>query len=59
MDPIRFKKDLKVTLQDLGWRKDGRYLPQHSDIAATAFWYQSEPHAKFPAFPAWQDLETY
>ena len=59
MDPIRFRKDLKVTIQDLGWRKDGRYLAQHSDIAATTFWYQAEPHAKFPAFPSWQDLETY
>jgi hypothetical protein len=59
MDPVRFQKDLKITLQDLGWRKDKRYLAQHSDIAATTFWYQTEPHAKFPTFPSWQDLETY
>ncbi len=59
MDPIRFQKDLKVTIQDLGWRKDGRYLAQNSDIAATTFWYQTEPHVKFPAFPNWRDLETY
>ena len=39
MDPIRFKKDFKATIQDLGWRFDGRYLQQHSDIAATSFWY--------------------
>ena len=58
MDPVRFKKDLKVTIQDLGWRKDGRYLQQNSDIAATVFWYQTEPHAKFPAFPSWRELET-
>ena len=24
LDPIRFEKDLKVTIQDLGWRNDGR-----------------------------------
>ena len=59
MDPIRFKKDFKATIQDLGWRFDGRYLQQHSDIAATSFWYQSEPHAAFPEFPSWQDLENY
>lgn len=59
MDPIRFKKDFKATIQDLGWRFDGRYLQQHSDIAATSFWYQSEPHAAFPEFPTWQDLENY
>lgn len=59
MDPVRFKKDFKATIQDLGWRFDGRYLQQHSDIAATSFWYQSEPHAAFPEFPTWQDLENY
>jgi hypothetical protein len=58
-DPIHFKKDLKVTIQDLGWRHDGRYLQQCSDISATTFWYQAEPHAKFPEFPSWRDLETY
>jgi len=59
MDPVRFKKDFKMTIQDLGWRNDGRYLQQHSDIAGTAFWYQTEPHAKFPEFPSWHLLETY
>ena len=58
MDPIRFEKNLKVTIQDLGWRHDGRYLAQHSDISATVFWYQAEPHGKFPAFPSWQELEV-
>jgi len=59
LDPVRFDKDLKVTIQDLGWRKDGRYLAQKSDISSVCFWYQSEPHAKFPKFPAWQALEVY
>lgn len=49
MDPVRFTEKLKVTVQDLGWKKGGRYLDQHSEIAATTFWYQTEPHAKFPA----------
>lgn len=51
MDPIRFQSDLRVTIQDLGWRSGGRYLPQQSDIASTAFWYQAEPHAPFPELP--------
>lgn len=55
-DPIRFESDLKVTIQDLGWRSDGRYLPQQSDVSATAFWYQTEPHAKQPSFTK-DDLE--
>jgi hypothetical protein len=51
MDPIRFEKDLKVTIQALGWRSGGRYLPLQDDIASVAFWYQTEPHAKFPKLP--------
>ncbi len=58
MDPIRFDKDLKITIQDLGWRHGGRYLPQKSDISSVAFWYQSEPHTKFPQLPSWQQLEV-
>ncbi|MBI5008980.1 MAG: DUF2961 domain-containing protein [Bacteroidia bacterium] len=57
LDPVRFESDLKVTIQDLGWRQAGRYLPQKSDIASTCFWYQAEPHAKFPKLPTWQKLE--
>ena len=42
-DPIRFETDLKVTLQALGWRSGGRYLPLRDDIASVAFWYQTVP----------------
>ncbi len=58
MDPIRFEKDLKVTIQDLGWRHDGSYLQQHSDISSTVFWYQAEPHAPFPKLPSKNELEV-
>jgi len=58
MDPVRFENDLKITIQDLGWRQGGRYLKQQSDIASVCFWYQAEPHAKFPRLPEWQKLEV-
>ena len=58
MDPIRFEKNLKVTIQDLGWRHDGRYLQQHSDISSVVYWYQAEPHAPFPKLPSKNDLEV-
>ena len=58
MDPVRFDKDLKITIQDLGWHKGGRYLAQKSDISSVCFWYQGEPHAKFPKLPGWQGLEV-
>ncbi len=57
-DPVRFEKDLKVTIQDLGWRSEGRYLRQESDIASVAFWYQAEPHHSFPPLPSKNDLEV-
>jgi len=57
MDPIRFEKDLKVTMQALGWRSGGRYLPLQDDIASVAFWYQTEPHAPFPKLPDKDYLE--
>lgn len=47
MDPIRFEKDLRVTIQALGWRSEGRYLPLQDDIASVAFWYQADPHLPY------------
>ncbi len=58
MDPIRFERDLRVTIQALGWRSGGRYLPLQDDIASTAFWYQTEPHAPFPPLPDRDFLEV-
>ncbi|HMD83935.1 MAG TPA: glycoside hydrolase family 172 protein [Terriglobia bacterium] len=57
MDPVRFEQDLKVTIQALGWRSGGRYLPLQDDISSTAFWYQAEPHAPFPKLPDKDALE--
>jgi D-arabinan exo alpha-(1,3)/(1,5)-arabinofuranosidase (non-reducing end) len=57
MDPIRFESDLRVTIQALGWRSDGTYLPLQDDIASVAYWYQAEPHAPYPALPAKDALE--
>lgn len=57
-DPIRFNKELKVSIQDLGWRSDGRYLQQKSDISSVAYWYQTEPHTTFPKLPSKNDLEV-
>ena len=58
MDPIRFEKDLKITIQDLGWRQGGRYLQQQSDMASVCFWYQTDPHTIFPKLPSLQQLEV-
>jgi hypothetical protein len=61
MDPVRFKSDLKVTIQALGWRDaDGgsrRYLALQDDISSVGFWYQSLPTAPFPQLPDRDYLE--
>ncbi|RMD74551.1 MAG: DUF2961 domain-containing protein [Lentisphaerae bacterium] len=57
LDPIRFQKRLRVTIQALGWRSGGRFLPLQDDIASVAFWYQNEPHQPFPTLPSRDELE--
>jgi hypothetical protein len=47
-DPIRFGKDLRVTIQSLGWRDPTTYKSLDDDIASVAYWYQAEPHTAFP-----------
>lgn len=56
-DPVRFDKDLKVTIQALGWQSGGRYLPLEDDIASTCFWYQTEPHAPLGKLPPREKLD--
>jgi len=58
MDPVRFEKKLKVTMQALGWRSGGRYLPLQDDIASVCYWYQTLPTAPFPAFPSADEVEV-
>ena len=50
-DPVFFSKDLKVTMQALGWRSEGRFLPLQDDISSVAYWYQTLPHMPFPPLP--------
>ena len=56
-DPIRFEQDIKVTIQALGWRSEGRYLPLQCDMASVAYWYQTLPTAPFPRLPDRDILE--
>ena len=60
INPIRFEKDLKVTIQALGWRthRDRQYLPLQDDIASVVFWYQTLPTAQFPTLPDRDYLEV-
>lgn len=50
-DPVFFDRDLKVTMQALGWRGERRFLPLQDDISSVAYWYQTLPHTPFPPVP--------
>ncbi len=56
-DPIRFEKELKVTIQALGWRSGGRYLPLQDDISSVAYWYQTLPGEPLKPLPDKDTLE--
>ena len=56
-DPVYFKENLKVTIQALGWRSEGRYLPMQDDISSVAYWYSDTLDDEYPTFPSKDDLE--
>lgn len=57
MDPIRFEADIKVTIQDLGWKSDSRFLKRRDDMMSVAFWYQTLPTSPFAPLPSNNELE--
>lgn len=59
-DPIRFKSNMKVTIQGLGWQQVNNervYRPIHDGISSVAFWYQREPHRPYPVLPPDAELQ--
>ena len=44
-DPVPFKKSIKFTIEH------GHANQDIADYSSTAYWYQLEPHTKFPAIP--------
>jgi hypothetical protein len=47
--PITFEKSIRVTIEH------GHANHRSDNFYSTAFWYQTEPHAEFPALPKPQD----
>jgi hypothetical protein len=57
-DPIFWKKDARITIQQIGWSRDvydqtgsGLYERQ-DDWSCASFWYEPVPSAPLPAMPA-------
>jgi hypothetical protein len=44
-DPIRFEKSIRVSIEH------GHANKMSNDYCSTAYWYQVEPHRRFPALP--------
>lgn len=57
-DPIAFGERLRVTIQALGWRSGGRYLPLRDDIASTAWFYLDRPTTTRPPAPTFDTMEV-
>ena len=59
LDPVRFEKALRVTIQDLGWRRNGQYyLSRNDDFSSVVYWYQTLPGRPFPPLPDRDKLEV-
>jgi hypothetical protein len=48
-DPVCFRKSLRVTIEH------GHANDRADDLATVAYWYQTEPHAKFPDLPPYSE----
>jgi hypothetical protein len=57
MDPIYFARDLRVDIQVLGWRPDGRYRLRSDDVASTCWFYLDRSAAARPELPPVEALE--
>ena len=60
-DPIYFEKDIRVTIQALGWRNKSKhqYLPLQDDISSVAYWYSDNLDDEYPALPDSDGLEIF
>lgn len=56
-DPIPFEKDIRLTIQALGWRSAGRYLPLQDDISCVAYFYLDKPSCNLPKLGSADDWE--
>jgi hypothetical protein len=58
MDPIKFQKDFRITIEGLGGLKDQTvrgFVKRRDLLSSVAYWYQMEPHAPFPPLPSYAE----
>jgi len=49
-DPVYWKKECRITIQQIGWSREGLYERQDDWCSAT-FWYESVPSTRLPELP--------
>ena len=52
LDCIGFTKDIRVTVQTLGWYPDKTYKPLCEDVASVAYYYQYDRKEPLPPIPS-------
>lgn len=65
LDPIRFTKSLKVTIEDVGWMSEDETaegvhrgnVDRNDDFASVAFWYQIGQPKRFTTLPSAKERE--
>lgn len=58
MDPIKFQKNFRITIQGLGGMKDqtvAGFVKRRDLLSSVAYWYQMEPHTPFPPLPSYAE----
>ena len=50
-DPIYWKRDIRVTIQQIGAKEGTGYFNKQEDVSVAAFWYEPIPSAPLPALP--------
>ena len=57
-DPIFFKKNIRVTVQELGWHSNrNKYLPLQDDVSCVAYFYLDQPSCTLPILGSPDELE--
>lgn len=56
-DPVYFAEERRVTIQALGWRSGGRYLPLQDDMVSVAYFYLDRPACALPPLGSPDELE--
>ncbi len=57
-DPIFFQKNIRVTIQELGWHQNRKkYLPLQDDVSCVAFFYLDRPSCSLPRLGTPDELE--